>query len=171
MILYDCKGKKTKSGADVLFQVLYKKGEEAEDDDIVDLSFGRIIALAGDHFTNISDENRSPICGAFFKNETSKEERFESMVNNVKLDYDGYLRELNDLINKECDSVRKISEDPDQSVAEAYHKHDCGIPSNWSFYQASLNPTKFGILLSGYAWNSYINADHFVGFPSSLFIY
>lgn len=172
LVLYDPDGTPLAPGKDPLWKVHYDNKEP------IALSFGRIIALAGDHFTNLSDKNRSPICGAFFGQETSEaamEARFTSMVDSMKYDKEGFLPALDGLIECEKKAV-DIVERSSSSVKQAFHQHTCGIPTDKQFWDAASygsNPLKdpiafeksvdnFGFMLSLYAWASYINADHFV---------
>lgn len=125
----------------------------------------------------MSDKNRSPICGAFFGQETSEaamEARFASMVDSMKYDKEGFLPALDGLMECEKKAVDVVQRSGD-SVKQAFHQHTCGIPTDKQFWEAAsygsspLDPEalkksldNFGLMLSLYAWASYINADHFV---------
>lgn len=138
----------------------------------IEYSFGRIIAISGDHYTNRSDPNRSPICGAFFGMPTTKQaiqNRFASMVNSVEEDSDKYAYALAQLIDDECNAVQKLLS-YDDSVKKAYHQHTCGIPTDTNFWDATQFHNKIEYLEklgALYAWAGYTNADHFVS-PSPV---
>jgi hypothetical protein len=73
------------------------------------LTFGRIIALAGDFYTN---PDRTPICGAFYNhpNENS-ETRFLSMVDSLEEDRDLHVQKVCDVLDKEVKAA-KAAMDP-----------------------------------------------------------
>lgn len=80
----------------------------------VSLTFGRIIALAGDFYTN--REHKSfldvagdypPICGAFFQSPLKPTKRFENAVNSLLKDEDGFLIEITNLLDQEHHVVNK----------------------------------------------------------------
>ncbi|CEI70479.1 hypothetical protein FVEN_g1015 [Fusarium venenatum] len=149
---------------------IFKKKKE------VKLTFGRIIALAGDFYSTHADDNRTPVCGAFFAESPSLStpegwnaavSRFRSAVQSLKDDTDRNLISIGDLIDKEkkgTDEAEKEIKDGENkgdlhTIANAYHDHGCGIPTNKAWIEATIgfnNPKS-----SLYAWLSYINADHF----------
>ncbi|KAJ4012625.1 hypothetical protein NW752_008338 [Fusarium irregulare] len=142
----------------------------------VKLTFGRIIALAGDFYSSHMDDNRTPVCGAFFAEKLSLDNpegwkaavaRFKSAVKSLKDDTDRNLVTIGDLIDLEkkgTEEAEKEIEKGDGSkdlhtIANAYHDHGCGIPTNPAWIKATIgwnNPKS-----SLYAWLSFINADHF----------
>ncbi|KAG8670479.1 hypothetical protein FPOAC1_009895 [Fusarium poae] len=149
---------------------IFKKKKE------VKLTFGRIIALAGDFYSTHADDNRTPVCGAFFAESPSLSTpegwnaaviRFRSAVQSLKDDTDRNLIGIGDLIDKEkkgTDEAEKEIKDGENkgdlhTIANAYHDHGCGIPTNKAWIEATigLNNPKSSL----YAWLSYINADHF----------
>ena len=76
----------------------------------VKLTFGRIIALAGDFCSSHMDDNRTPVCGAFFAEKLNLDNpegwkaavaRFKSAVKSLKDDTDRNLITIGDLINLE----------------------------------------------------------------------
>ncbi|KAF4621926.1 hypothetical protein G7Y89_g14417 [Cudoniella acicularis] len=142
----------------------------------VKLGFGRIIALAGDFYSTHEDDNRTPICGAFtsgiqdvnfppgFEAATR---RFRSAVQSLKDDTDRNLVQINDLMDAENHGVDEAQhqatsrnpQNPIYTIANAYHNHECGIPTNTEWWKATMglkNP-KAGL----FTWLCYINADHF----------
>ncbi|QPC80200.1 hypothetical protein HYE68_010952 [Fusarium pseudograminearum] len=149
---------------------IFKKKKE------VKLTFGRIIALAGDFYSTHADDNRTPVCGAFFAESPSLStlegwnaavSRFKSAVQSLKDDTDRNLISVGDLIEQEkkgTDEAEKEIEKGENkgdlhTIANAYHDHGCGIPTNKAWIEATIgfnNPKS-----SLYAWLSYINADHF----------
>ncbi|CAF3592779.1 unnamed protein product [Fusarium graminearum] len=151
---------------------IFKKKKE------VKLTFGRIIALAGDFYSTHADDNRTPVCGAFFAESPSLStpegwnaavSRFKSAVQSLKDDTDRNLISVGDLIEQEekgtDEAEKEIKKGENKgdlhTIANAYHDHGCGIPTNKAWIEATIgfsNPKS-----SLYAWLSYINADHFKG--------
>lgn len=78
----------------------------------VPLTFGRIIALAGDFYTNRELSKGSdiaidyaPICGALQKSNTPPLKRFENAVTSLVNDRDGYLGKITKLLDHEHRTV------------------------------------------------------------------
>ncbi|GKU09667.1 unnamed protein product [Fusarium langsethiae] len=149
---------------------IFKKKKE------VILTFGRIIALAGDFYSTHADDNRTPVCGAFFAESPKLDtpegwnaavSRFRSAVQSLKNDTDRNLITVSDLIEQEKkgneEAEREIEKGENKgdlhTIANAYHDHGCGIPTNKAWIEATigLNNPKSSL----YAWLSYINVDHF----------
>lgn len=126
----------------------------------ITLNFGRIIALAGDYYSTYERGNndRVPICGAFFKSSSTPRERFRTAVDSLIFDKESFLNNLTGKVDGELDKVNQVHSSG-KSVPLAYHDHACGIPTDTSLVLATIGKwSKSGL----YAWLGYINADHFV---------
>lgn len=170
---HECWTITAKDGASGVFG-FFKKEQQ------VKLSFGRIIALAGDFYSSHENEDRTPICGAFSSNTLdvntpagfeAATRRFRSAVQSLKEDTDRNLVEISRLMDGENHGVHEAEEraskrnptDPIHTISNAYHNHECGIPTNKQWWEATMgwNNPKAGL----FAWLCFINADHFVGSP------
>ncbi|RDW72772.1 uncharacterized protein DSM5745_07944 [Aspergillus mulundensis] len=137
----------------------------------VALNFGRIIALAGDFYTNRtsnSPEAYTPICGRFFKSNESPMSRFRNAVESLRTDADGFLRKIWEMIGHEgdlIDAARRHGHSPASAfhsgqVPPHIHPDNCKLPDDAEWFMAMWR----GIdkpLMSLYAWLAYTNADHF----------
>ncbi|KAK8061152.1 hypothetical protein PG997_015373 [Apiospora hydei] len=150
---------------------------EAPHDDLlvtvsgVKLTFGHIVALAGDFYTNREDrKNYFPIADTdqFGRDKGSRskktiEQRFDCAVTSLIEDQDGYLKRVQALLDQEHDTVDHALQE-DESVARAYHTHatydNCHIPTDKEFFKAAPTPD-LEKMLSFYAWLAYTNIDHF----------
>ncbi|EUC41075.1 hypothetical protein COCMIDRAFT_9151 [Bipolaris oryzae ATCC 44560] len=140
----------------------------------VDLNFSNIIVLAGDFYTNKEGYERYfPISnaegfGTLINPKSSKAPlaRFESAVQSMLQDSDGYLKKIRELITSEHHALEAATKFGD-NTAVAYHEKlsydgdhgHCHIPTDEEF----TNMTKTGLtaLSSMYAWIAYTNIDHF----------
>lgn len=131
----------------------------------ITLKFGRIIALAGDYYSTWEKGNndRVPICGAFYDSPSTPQKRFQTAVDSLIFDKDGFLDALTNIINGEYTTVHQVHSSG-ESVSQAYHNHACGIPTDPVLVHATQGIWSF---LSLYAWLGYINADHFVSLDTS----
>lgn len=87
----------------------------SQDEQQVPLTFGRIIALAGDFYTNREPKQRSrvgldygPICGALRvpgTPDTAPLKRFENAVDSLRFNLDGYLPRITELLDHEHRTV------------------------------------------------------------------
>jgi len=84
----------------------------ADKENPVELNFGRIIALAGDFYTNREgtsaggqDGEYNPICGAFYRSQLTPMQRFHNAVDSLRKDSDGYLRDIWNLLGHEVNLV------------------------------------------------------------------
>lgn len=175
LFLYDIYGKREKNAFDhgvwVINRVVDGKPKFYE------LKFGRIIALAGDHYSTHDPElgiwksQRGPVCGFHYYKDLSFNgciKRLRSAVESLAYDLDGYFPAIAAIMDQECGAVAK-REQQGGSVKDLYHRHDCGIPSDKSWFDA-LKSSGAGRFLSLYAWFAYINFDHFVSSNSSGYI-
>lgn len=164
LLLYDIYGKREKNAFTHGVWVINRG------DKFYELKFGRIIALAGDHYSTHDTESwfpqRGPVCGFQYYKDLSFDgciKRFRSAVESLAYDLDGYFPDIAALMDKECGAVAKVEQDKG-SVKQIYHRHDCGIPTDKEWFDAlkKIGPGGAGRLLSLYAWFSYVNFDHFV---------
>ncbi|KAL3422073.1 hypothetical protein PVAG01_06229 [Phlyctema vagabunda] len=159
VILKDIYGRETVAEVHEIYPVKTKP-RSGGDEQIIPIKFGRIIALAGDHYSNAEDSNRTPICGAFFGEESDEKakKRFISAVESLIYDKDHNLIALTDLLDKESHAVQ-VTAQAEDDVAQAFHSHTCGIPTDRQWFDSN----KYANVpwASLYAWLSYINADHF----------
>lgn len=91
----------------------------------MNLTFGRIIALAGDFYTNREHKSLTnvggdypPICGAFYQSPLNPTKRFQNAVNSLLNDEDEYLSKITELLNQEHNTVSK-ARDLGKSVSGA----------------------------------------------------
>lgn len=83
----------------------------------VKLTFGRIIALAGDFYTNREGKtfstvsgNYPPICGAFYQSSQPPTKRFENAVKSLIEDQDGFLVGITKLLDQEHHTIDRTLE-------------------------------------------------------------
>lgn len=167
LFLYDIYGKRDKNAFDHGVWVINREIDGKQK--FYELKFGRIIALAGDHYSVHDPElgmlksQRGPVCGFQYYKDLSFEaciQRFRSAVESLAYDLDGYFPAIAGLMDRECGAVAKREQDGG-SVKDLYHRHDCGIPSDKEWFNA-LKSSGAGRLFSLYAWFAYVNFDHFV---------
>lgn len=91
--------------------------------------------------------------------------RFESAVTSLLQDQDDYLLAVNSLLKEEWDGV-VLAEKQYLSVKQAYHNHQCGLPTDDNFWFAESDFRTGHVFksLSAYSWLGWLNADHFVCF-------
>ncbi|KDN71570.1 hypothetical protein CSUB01_12117 [Colletotrichum sublineola] len=162
--LFDVRGQKLDHD-EILVTVKARGGE-------VKLSFGQIIALAGDFYT--CREGRGvyfPICdsddfGTSLLNKKSTKtagQRFDCAVESLLRDQDGYLKKVQDLLDQEHEAVDQARAAGD-SVAQTYHtgshQFHCHIPTDREFFEATKDWLQ-APLLAAYVWIAYTNIDHF----------
>ncbi|KAJ5203822.1 uncharacterized protein N7498_004701 [Penicillium cinerascens] len=154
-----------------------------KEDRKIPLTFGRIIALAGDFYTNREPTkgsdiglNYAPICGALQKSNTTPLKRFENAVNSLLQDRDGYLSAIMDLLDHEHRTIDH-ARDLGKSISKTYHEggiedhfnpDNCKLPSDKQYFDAlqdswqeTFKHPSYNVLLSMYAWLAYTNVDHF----------
>ncbi|KAF3931541.1 hypothetical protein ABW19_dt0207749 [Dactylella cylindrospora] len=152
--IYEFNGTQNPAKTKTLWTVNSRKGGP------IGLTFGRIIALGGDHYSN-TDKDRSPICGAFYNYPNTpegQEYRFDCAVKSLLNDSDGYLAGVTELLDQEEGGVEK-AEKLNLSIKQVYHEHSCGLPTDEKFWEVEKS---FGATtLSFYSWLAWINADHF----------
>ncbi|KAL1860897.1 hypothetical protein Plec18170_001411 [Paecilomyces lecythidis] len=155
---------------------------ETRENEKIPLTFGRIIALAGDFYTNREPTKGSdieldyaPICGALRKSNTPPLKRFENAVNSLIQDRDGYLAHITKLLdheNRTVDHARELG----KSVSKTYHEggiedhfdpDNCKLPGDTEYFDALkrtreiLRHPGYNLMLSMYAWLAFTNVDHF----------
>lgn len=92
----------------------------------MDLDFGKVIALAGDFYTNREGfMTYYPICDAEFfgitqwsKSTLHPFDRFENAVNSLLHDTDGYLATVQEFLDQEHDAV-EMAQQKGKDVAQA----------------------------------------------------
>ncbi|RYO48073.1 hypothetical protein AA0113_g10114 [Alternaria arborescens] len=152
---------------EVLVTVKTKQGD-------VDLNFSNIIAIAGDFYTNKESSGAYfPISNAEgfeaskdLKSSKGPLARFESAVQSMLCDTDGYLKGVRDLITSEHHALNAATKAGD-NTATAYHEHipyshdqgHCHIPTDDEY--TKMTETGLPIISSMYAWIAYTNIDHF----------
>lgn len=90
---------------------------ETREKERIPLTFGRIIALAGDFYTNREptkgpdiELDYAPICGALRNSNTPPLKRFENAVNSLIQDRDGYLAHITKVLDHEQRTVSHARE-------------------------------------------------------------
>ncbi|KAJ5972115.1 uncharacterized protein N7479_002033 [Penicillium vulpinum] len=148
----------------------------------IPLTFGRIIALAGDFYTNREPTKGSeigldyaPICGALQKSKSAPLKRFENAVNSLLQDRDGYLAQITKLLDHEHRTVGHARE-LGKSVSKTYHEggiedhfdpDNCKLPGDKEYFDALkdsweiIQHPSYNLMLSMYAWLAFTNVDHF----------
>lgn len=148
-------GKKVDAGTFVIQQIgLFR----------VDLTFGRVISMAGDFYTNrtpiiqrklLPDTyDYTPISGAYTNlPKDTAYSRFADMVEAIKTNDWNYVKPVKDALDKEKDVVDQGMGADGGSAARVYHKGE-GMDGDKTFTaMTSLAYPKI----------SWLNADHFVG--------
>lgn len=168
VMLWDIHGKKSKDAVKHIVWVI------APNNKPYPLRFGRIIALAGDHYSTHDSDSAKPqragISGFHYYPDRSFaacKARFRSAVESLVYDLDGYFPAIAGLMDKECNTMENIINEgtkPTTTMKEAYHLHTCGLPSDKEFFLALNRPGSSGAgkFVSLYAWFAYVNFDHFV---------
>ncbi|KAJ9299455.1 hypothetical protein DTO271G3_3077 [Paecilomyces variotii] len=155
---------------------------ETREKQLIPLTFGRIIALAGDFYTNREPTKGSdieldyaPICGALRNSNTPPLKRFENAVNSLIQDRDGYLAHITKLLDHEHRTVSHARE-LGKSVSKTYHEggiedhfepDNCKLPGDKEYFDALKNNWEllkhpsYNLMLSMYAWLAFTNVDHF----------
>ena len=130
----------------------------------IPLFFGRIIALAGDYYTSYDslpylESPLTPISGGpdtplpskpydEFKVDgrafNDQSARFTSAVKSLSNDSDGYLFYVGTLFDNEGKGIEETLTDNsrDENTAQAYHRHDHGIPTDAEFAWATTKTFK-----------------------------
>jgi hypothetical protein len=130
----------------------------------INMTFGRIISLAGDFYTNRTDDgwfvtDYAPICGAYYNHPGETPEfRFNDMVTAMTTDWKSYLKPIANKLDEEKAVVDKsLSANPDGgNIARIYHV-DPTIQGEEKVFRHESGE-KYSIMAGQ-------NADHFVSHP------
>jgi hypothetical protein len=125
----------------------------------ITLTFGRIISLAGDFYTNRTNigwtyNDYAPICGAYFNPPPgSPEDRFRDMVQALTTDAAGYLKSVAEKLDQEKVEVDQNKGADGGNAAKTYHTDQIIVQEEDFFLK------KTRVVYAIIAWQ---NADHFV---------